>query len=105
MTKNARLRDSAVMMSSTTPSAKYSCSGSPLRFWNGRSAIEGFSGSASGGAAGRAGVDFESEVELVTHLVAHNSADTNAAWLGESLKPGRDVYPIAEDVPAADDDV
>ena len=29
------------------PSAKYSCSGSPLMLWNGRTAIEGLSGSAS----------------------------------------------------------
>jgi hypothetical protein len=27
------------------PSAKYSCSGSPLRFWNGRTAMDGLSGS------------------------------------------------------------
>src|SRR5215471_10593321 len=39
-------RDSAVMMSSTMPSAKYSCSGSPLMFWKGRTAIEGLSGRA-----------------------------------------------------------
>jgi hypothetical protein len=32
MTKNHRMRDSAVMISSTIPSAKYSCSGSPLMF-------------------------------------------------------------------------
>ena len=38
-------RDSPVMMSSTTPSAKYSCSGSPLMFWNGSTAIDGLSGS------------------------------------------------------------
>src|SRR5262249_46778417 len=31
------------------PSAKYSCSGSPLRFWNGRTAIESLSGSANTG--------------------------------------------------------
>ena len=37
------------MMSSTIPSAKYSCSGSPLMFWNASTAIEGFSGSASRG--------------------------------------------------------
>src|SRR5215510_10404608 len=40
-------RDSAVMMSSTIPSVKYSCSGSPLMFWKGRTAIEGLSGRAS----------------------------------------------------------
>ena len=45
MTKSQRKRDSAVMMSSMMPSAKYSCSGSPLMFWNGRTAIDGLSGS------------------------------------------------------------
>src|SRR5438105_3493270 len=49
--KNARLRDGAVMMSSTMPSAKYSCSASPLKFWNGRIAIDGFSGRAGTGTA------------------------------------------------------
>ncbi len=39
MMKSQRIRVSAVMMSSTIPSAKYSCSGSPLMFWNGRTAI------------------------------------------------------------------
>src|SRR3954465_15229537 len=34
-------------MSSTTPSAKYSCSGSPLMFWNGSTAIDGLSGRGS----------------------------------------------------------
>jgi hypothetical protein len=41
-------RDSAVMMSSTIPSAKYSCSESPDMFWNGSTAMEGLSGNASG---------------------------------------------------------
>ena len=48
MTNSHLNRDSAVMMSSTTPSAKYSCSGSPLMFVNGRTAMEGLSGSGSG---------------------------------------------------------
>ena len=38
---------SAVMISSTMPSAKYSCSGSPLIFWNGSTAIDGLSGRGS----------------------------------------------------------
>ena len=46
------MRDSAVVMSSTMPSAKYSCSGSPLMFWNGSTAIDGLSGSASAGRSG-----------------------------------------------------
>ena len=41
------MRDSPVMISSTMPSVKYSCSGSPLMFWNGRTAIDGLSGKAS----------------------------------------------------------
>src|SRR6516164_3935467 len=48
MTKSQRMRESAVVISSTMPSAKYSCSGSPLMFWNGNTAIEGLSGSSSG---------------------------------------------------------
>ena len=32
------------------PSTKYSCSGSPLMFWNGSTASEGLSGRAGGGA-------------------------------------------------------
>jgi len=56
MTMSSRKRDKAAMMSSVTPSAKYSCSGSPLMFWKGRTAIEGFSATIMGAGAG--GVDF-----------------------------------------------
>ena len=41
-------------MSSTMPSAKYSCSGSPLMFWNGSTAIDGLSGSGRAGCDGAA---------------------------------------------------
>src|SRR5262249_44397084 len=44
ITKSQRMRDSAVMISSTMPSAKYSCSGSPLILANGNTAIDGLSG-------------------------------------------------------------
>ena len=47
MTNSDLKRDSAVMISSTMPSPKYSCSGSPLMFWNGRTAIDGLSGNGS----------------------------------------------------------
>src|SRR5207248_5394782 len=50
MTKSQRMRLRAVMISSTMPSTKYSCSGSPDMFWNGNTAIDGLSG--SGSAAG-----------------------------------------------------
>jgi hypothetical protein len=41
MTNSDSKRDNAVLMSSTMPSAKYSCSESPLIFWKGRTAIDG----------------------------------------------------------------
>src|SRR6516162_7283990 len=51
MTNSQRMRDSAVMISSTMPSAKYSCSGSPLILAKGSTAIDGLSGSGSTGCA------------------------------------------------------
>src|SRR5216683_1332359 len=54
MTKSQRMRERAVMISSTMPSAKYSCSGSPLMLAKGSTAIDGLSGSDSaGGSAAR----------------------------------------------------
>jgi hypothetical protein len=47
MTNSHVIRESVVMISSTMPSAKYSCSGSPLIFWNGITARDGLSGSGS----------------------------------------------------------
>ena len=49
MTKSDGNRVSSVMMSSVMPSEKYSCSGSALRLVNGRTAIEGLSGSDGSG--------------------------------------------------------
>src|SRR5262245_45722619 len=46
MTKNQRSFDRPVMMSSEMPSAKYSCSESPLMFTNGNTAMEGRSEAA-----------------------------------------------------------
>src|SRR6516165_4133125 len=47
MTNSQRMRESAVIISSTMPSAKYSCSGSPLILAKGSTAIEGLSGNGS----------------------------------------------------------
>ena len=86
------------MMSSTMPSAKYSCSGSPLMFWNGSTAIDGLSGSGERGLGrcrrlpdpGRDAIDadrpgdvlelllahvLEGQIELVAHLIAHTSSE------------------------------
>src|SRR5262249_2467757 len=46
ITNSQRIRDNPAVMSSTIPSAKYSCSGSPLKFLKGSTAIEGLSGRA-----------------------------------------------------------
>jgi class 3 adenylate cyclase len=45
-TKNCRMQESAVMISSVMPSAKYSCSGSPDILSNGSTAIDGLFGNA-----------------------------------------------------------
>src|SRR5271168_4413472 len=49
MTNIDRKRDKAVVISSTMPSEKYSCSGSALRFWNGSTTIDGLSGTGGSG--------------------------------------------------------
>jgi len=54
ITKSQRMRESAVMISSTMPSTKYSGPGSPLILANGRTAIDGLSGNASGAFPGAA---------------------------------------------------
>ena len=53
MTKSCGSFDSAVMMSSEMPSAKYSCSASPLMLAKGSTAMDGLSGKAE-----RAGASF-----------------------------------------------
>jgi hypothetical protein len=50
ITNSQGSREIAVVISSTMPSAKYSCSGSPLILAKGSTAIDGLSG--SGNAAG-----------------------------------------------------
>jgi len=50
------MRLSAVMISSTMPSVKYSCSGSPHIFANGNTAIDGLSGSGSADGASADGL-------------------------------------------------
>jgi hypothetical protein len=61
-TKSERMRASAVMISSTMPSVKYSCSGSPLRLWNGNTASDGLSGKASSVSVDASGTGSERAV-------------------------------------------
>src|SRR6516164_4015953 len=51
ITNSQGSRAIAVVISSTMPSTKYSCSGSPLRLAKGNTAIDGLSGSGSAGSA------------------------------------------------------
>src|SRR6516165_5637698 len=125
MTNSQRMRLSAVAISSTMPSAKYSCSGSPLRFWNGNTAIDGLSGNASG--ADTAGFapslmrqtctglamfltccsprSSNATSSLSRHLVVHHSADADAARLRQRFETCRDVDAISIDVVLVDDHV
>ena len=130
MTNNCDSFDSAVMMSSEIPSAKYSCSTSPLMLAKGSTAIESFFGAAESRRLGRAGsggafIDhhakdlngprnvLDGEVpavldpnrHLVTHLVGGGARDEDAAGLGQCLKPGGNIDAVSIDVVAIYDDV
>src|SRR5262249_39301628 len=123
MTNSERMRLSAVMISSTIPSAKYSCSGSPLILANGSTAIDGLSGNGNdwGGArdmsdGGGSTLDpvhphrpgdvfdlllasiLEGVGEPVANMVADRARDADAARFGQRLQPGRHIHPVAEDV-------
>src|SRR5215831_10113770 len=95
MTNSQRMRLSAVMISSTMPSAKYSCSGSPLILAKGSTAIDGLSG--SGGAVVADPVDpdrpdnvldlllaeiLEDKEQPVAHVVVDRIGDEHPAGVG-----------------------
>ncbi|HJQ55302.1 MAG TPA: hypothetical protein VJ890_00260, partial [Vineibacter sp.] len=56
ITNSRGLFDNAVMISSTMPSLKYSCSGSPLMLLNGSTAIDGRFGKLSAASDGAGGI-------------------------------------------------
>src|SRR6185369_8167634 len=78
-------RDSAVMMSSTMPSAKYSCSESTLNVWNGRTAIEGLSGRTSGSTDDCCLRSSGSESRADGRRQSDGSQVTLKAWIGRSM--------------------
>jgi hypothetical protein len=125
ITRNQRNLESAVMMSSLMPSEKYSCSGSPLMFWNGSTAIEGLSGKArrdSFSGAARFGsrrvirrhaihahgppnvlqrlfADIEEGLpHPVAHLFVGRALEADGPGLAYSLQPGRDIEAVAHQV-------
>ena len=112
-------------MSSTMPSAKYSCSGSPLKFWNGKTAIDGLSGSAE-----RCGElpTFRRSAQLVDpdrramflsswgpdpqtpNRVCHDLSvgdigNVNTARLGHPLHPCGNIDAVPENVACLNDDI
>ena len=115
------------------PSAKYSCSGSPPKFANGSTAIDGKAEGRVGEApAGRSGAVrlggsvpphaedahrvadvlqrsfaevVEAEVDLVADLIVDRAGDADPARLRHALQARRDVDPVAEQIVAADHDV
>src|SRR5262249_1245493 len=117
MTNSQRMRESAVMISSTMPSAKYSGSGPPLKLAKGSTPIDGLAGVR--GAGCRGGTDcgdavdahrssnvldallahiLERAIELVAHLIAHDPAEADATRLSKGFQSRRDVDPVAKDV-------
>src|ERR1700758_601924 len=76
------MRLSAVMISSTIPSAKYSCSGSPLILAKGSTAIEGLSG-----------------------RVSTDALSIDITLRAFSTVASRDIHPVTENVVALNHDI
>src|SRR5271170_6958975 len=128
MTKSQRMRERAVMISSTMPSTKYSCSGSPLILAKGSTAIDGLSGSGSARVDGL--VPTEPEIanaidphrtgnvldllfaqilkdkgQPVADVVMNRIGDEHPAGIGQGFDPCGDVDAVAIEVVALDDHV
>jgi hypothetical protein len=126
MTKNQRIFDSAVMISSVMPSAKNSWSASADMLMKGMTAIDGLCGMATGEAGSEPGSSDATSSPAKTNAIdVHGSRDildlmlsqilklkanpwtdaltydvghVNATWFGQGLKPCRDIHAIAVDV-------
>ena len=125
MTKSCPSLESAVMMSSAMPSAKYSCSASPLMLAKGKTAIDERlrSGLIGGGLARRAlkvwrgGPRPRKRAPAARYFSAPSRRDRlnasltlsrtcslgrarqdEAARLGDTFQPGRDVNAVAHQV-------
>src|SRR5262249_9360757 len=134
MTKSHGSRAMAVVISSTMPSTKYSCSASPVMFWNGSTANDGLSGSGNAPSLtlprkrGRVREGaflanpehphrpadvfellfadiLEGDIEFLADLVAHDPADADATGIGQTLEAGGQIHSVAEDVAILGDDV
>src|SRR6516165_5327979 len=110
MTKSQRTRDSAVMISSTMPSAKYSCSGSPLILAKDSTAIAGVANPVDPYRPGDV-LDLllpqilEDKGQPVAHLVMNRIGDQHPAGISQGLDPCGDVDAGAIEVVVLDDHV
>jgi hypothetical protein len=99
------MRVSAVMISSTMPSTKYSRSGSPLILAKGSTAIDGLSERAG---LGLPGIGVEANALRTRGRGGPRrpswtlAARQNAARLGEAFDAGRDIDAVAKDVAHVD---
>src|SRR6516225_1958586 len=124
ITNSQRMRERAVMISSTIPSAKYSCSGSPLILANEQYRYRGLVGErqcsrwsywplwhrrrANAIDAQRARNVLQAlladigklGLDLAAHLPECIIGDANAAGFGDPLQPCGDVDTVADDVVA-----
>ena len=128
MTGKLRHSESAVMMSSVMPSAKYSCSGSPLILSKGRTAMAGLLGNVrlcdrvrfTGLVAQADAIDpdrlgnvlhrvfacvLESRLDLAHDLVVNKLTQSRCRPVRPSLEPRRHIDAVAVDVPFVNDDV
>src|SRR5262249_41874815 len=98
------------MMSSTMPSAKYSCSGSPLKFVKG-SSHELFARDAVDADRLRNVLKLllaevhKRELHLAADVFMHLAGDANASRLCDAFKSGSNVDAVAVDAGVVKDDV
>src|SRR5271166_3709029 len=131
MTNSQQMRLSAVMISSTMPSAKYSCSGSPLRLAKGNTAIDGFVGERQGQCTWRSwrigsGTSVANPVDPhrpgnvldlllaeilkdkrqpIANVIMNRVGDEHPAGIGQGFDPCGDIDAVAIEVIALDDHV
>jgi hypothetical protein len=102
MTKREEVPERAVVRSSVIPSAKYSCSGSPLMFAKGNTTIEGRSGraGASEGKTPRASSATPSRRGQSAHIASAATITITPTARAERGSPRRGVATLRGGSPA-----
>ena len=91
MMNSPEILDRSVIRSSVRPSAKYSSSGSLLRLSNGRTAMEGRSGSGGAGLFlfGRSGS--ARQIEVPGSAGGHDHEQADCAAIASRVRQGREM--------------